>query len=193
LVADGKLHGKQETIRLFKQILEGIKYLHSHGYSHGDIKPENVILDKQGNAKLIDFGYSRRKQIGDESDKAGTLLYAAPELLRRGPFNTQKADIWSLGILLYLMTTGDFPYAALNERFLARTILQGRLLYSRALDPDIDRLIRRMTTVNANLRPTIDEILEDPVFAQVGTDGDKAGNGDLEGRDIEDEMEAVNW
>jgi serine/threonine protein kinase len=193
LVADHLLHDKQETIQVFKQILEGVKYLHSRGCSHGDIKLENVVLDKSGNARLIDFGYAKRKQIGDDNDKAGTLLYAAPEMLRRGSFNTQKADIWSLGILLYVMATGGFPYATLNERFVSRAILQGRLLFSQALDPEIERLIRRLTAANANLRPTIDEVLEDPMFTHVGAAGEKPGNGDLEGREIEDEMEAVNW
>jgi hypothetical protein len=61
------------------------------------------------------------------------------------------------------------------------------------LDPEIERMIRRLTVVNANLRPTIDEVLKEPMFTRVGAAGEKPRNGDLEGCEIEDEMEAVPW
>jgi serine/threonine protein kinase len=68
--------------RLFRQIALAVQYLHRQEIAHSDIKPENVILDLEGNAKLIDFGFAKQKQIAGDDEKYGTPIYMPPEFLR---------------------------------------------------------------------------------------------------------------
>jgi serine/threonine protein kinase len=156
---------KDELLRIFVQILEGVRHLHEHGVAHGDIKPENVMLDGDGNVKLIDFGMARRTIIATDREKGGTIMFAAPELLKSGSYHTQKADVWSLGILLFVMATGRFPFAG-SERVVVRLIHQGRLAYPADIDQEIAALIRQMTMVNPNRRPTVNELLQKEICAR---------------------------
>jgi serine/threonine protein kinase len=194
-IMDGNFGRKEKCLRLFKQIAEGIRYLHERGLSHGDIKPENVILDDQGNAKLIDFGFVKDTMFGDDEEKSGTFIYAAPELFKRGSFHTQKSDIWSLGIVLYCMLTGSFPYPTGNQRMIAQYIQRGQLLYPQGMDRDIETLLRRLTNLNPNERPTIQELVDDPIFDCVDSKPQKSNRSTplLEPTEIEDELDADFW
>jgi serine/threonine protein kinase len=165
-ITDGRITSRATLRRLFTEICLGVQYLHDQGIAHNDLKPENVIIDSNGRAKLIDFGYAKTEATADDDQKSGTLMYAAPELFQPGCYLTQKADIWALGIVLYTMATGRFPYSGTNDRQVMRQILQGQLRYTPAMDPQVSALVRRMTKVNPNERPTIDEVLQDPFFEE---------------------------
>jgi serine/threonine protein kinase len=166
-ISEDRLLDAAAQKRVFNEICLGVQYLHGRGIAHNDIKPENVIMDAAGHAKLIDFGYAKPDRIAGDQDKSGTLNYAAPELFRRGTYHTQKADIWSLGILLYAMTTGRFPFVGTDDRKIVSQILRGNLKFQEDLDPDVEALVRRLTKLNPNERPTIDEVLEDPYFSTI--------------------------
>jgi calcium-dependent protein kinase len=92
-----------------KGILEAINHCHANNVVHRDIKPENIMINDEDEPKLIDFGLSK-----NNSDKkkmatvAGTPFYMAPEVLNQN--YTSKADIWSLGVLLYTMVSGYLPF-----------------------------------------------------------------------------------
>jgi serine/threonine protein kinase len=116
-------------LRLFYDVALAVQYLHGQGDAHGDIKPENSAIDCSGRAKLIDFGWATQCTFVVDNAKRGTLTYAAPELLQRGKYHTQKAGCWALEILLYVMATWKFPFNQNDE---------------------IERLIRKMTKVNLN-------------------------------------------
>jgi serine/threonine protein kinase len=170
-ICNGSTADRLTQKRLFRQIALGVQYLHHQGIAHNDLKPENVILDGDGNAKLIDFGFAKTDRIAGDDDKSGTLVYAAPELLSPGSYHTQKADIWSLAILLYTLVTGAMPYPAESHLRIRRRIRAGQLIYDKTMDADATRLIRHMARVNPNERPTIDEILEDHFFDDLLLDG----------------------
>jgi serine/threonine protein kinase len=146
--------------------VSAVHYLHDLGLGHGDIKPENIVFDACGNAKLIGFGYCEDR-IGTEEDKTGTLHYAAPEMLRVGAYNTHMADVWALGILLFVMETGKFPFSGNNDEKIKAAIREGRLLMKPRLEENEERLFRRMTDMEPKKRPTVAEILAMPWLAEV--------------------------
>lgn len=103
------------TIEIMKQALEAVEYLHSQNIVHRDIKLENILLkdNSSNNIKLIDFGCSDYIKSGEVLfDCTGSLFYLAPEVIK-GNY-TEKADVWSCGILALIMLTGTFPYLGNN-------------------------------------------------------------------------------
>jgi BR serine/threonine kinase len=87
----------------FRQICLAVEYLHSHGICHRDLKPENILLDANHRIKLADFGFARwiRRDIADTS--CGSPHYAAPEVIRGVQYDGRRADIWSLGVVLFAL------------------------------------------------------------------------------------------
>jgi serine/threonine protein kinase len=142
--------------QIFWQIGRAVQDLHRQGISHNDIKPDNVVLTADGNAKLIDFGFAKIEPIVGPDDKSGTLQYAAPELFGPCPFRPQKADIWSLGTLLFTMSTGRFAFPNDSVSVTIEAIRQGKVAYPAWMNPDVEDLVRRLTNVDARERPTID-------------------------------------
>jgi serine/threonine protein kinase len=189
LILDGVTCSKRECIRLFRQIALGLQCVHSQGLAHGDLKRDNIVIDASGNLRLIDFGYAKRRCIGCNGDKSGTLMYAAPELVRPGRYHTQKADIWALGIILFGMATGKFPFPNNSTMATVAAIRCGRLNYPQVIDAEIERMIRKLTALNPNQRPTIDEVLDDPIF---GAEVDKPNRHIADTR-LEEEMERNIW
>jgi protein-serine/threonine kinase len=124
-------------------------------------------LDDAGHVKLADFGYAKDTLFAGDNEKSGTLMYAAPELLSPGTYHTQKVDVWSLGITLYTMETGKFPFSGDSEQRLATQIRNGQLKYPEGFDPVVEALLRKMTKVNPNKRATVDSVLEDPYFDEI--------------------------
>jgi len=97
---------------IFRQVARTIYYCHQHGIAHKDIKLENILLDKKGkHTTLIDFGLSEYSPVSRLSNRFdGTLDYMPPEELLRIPFDPFKADVYELGVLLYVLLTGAFPF-----------------------------------------------------------------------------------
>jgi serine/threonine protein kinase len=148
---------------LFEYMLDGrvrdVDTVKRQGIAHNDIKPENSILDASERAKLTDFGFTKCSEIAGDEEKLGTLVYMAPELLKRRTFDTQKADIWSLDIVFYPMMVSRFPCPCENESQTAQYITAGPVMDLNGIGADAERLIRRATKMNPEERPTIDDIL----------------------------------
>jgi serine/threonine protein kinase len=163
-----KERSKADYLRIFVDIAEGLAHVHKAGWSHSDIKLENVVIDAEGRAKLIDFGFAKHTRLAGDDEKNGTVLYSAPELFRSGAFSPQKADLWSMGIVLFALATGTFPFPTTDERRVPQFAKKGRLCFPKVMDASVESLIRRMTALNPNERPTVDDVLQDPAFAQFG-------------------------
>jgi len=117
-------------IPFFRKIVKGVGYLHSKNILHRDIKLDNILLDKNLNPKIIDFGissiYSKYKKI---YDTAGTPVYLAPEVITAKGEISMKSDVWSLGVLLYLLTYGVVPFKAPDMQSLYNKIIEGQFSF----------------------------------------------------------------
>jgi serine/threonine protein kinase len=152
-IVDRRTKNKQMTKRIFRQILLAVQYLHRRGIAHNNITAENVMIDSEGNAKLIDFGSTKQQGIVN-NERCSTLMYLAPEMLKTGVYKTMPVDIWSLGILLLIMATGKLPYPSVGNCEIMNMIVQGNVNYPRQMDSETASLVRKMTVVNPNERTT---------------------------------------
>ncbi|ORD93015.1 KIN1, partial [Enterospora canceri] len=103
--------GEERVRRYFRQILSAVDYLHKNAVVHRDLKIENIMIDKDDNVKLIDFGLSNFYEKEDQlSTFCGSLYFAAPELLQGNRYVGPEVDVWSLGVVLYVMLCGRVPF-----------------------------------------------------------------------------------
>ncbi|XP_033365261.1 testis-specific serine/threonine-protein kinase 1-like [Bombus vosnesenskii] len=130
----------------FRQLALGLQYLHEMEIAHRDIKCENVLLTSNFNVKLADFGFARyvidnrgKRVLSDTY--CGSLSYAAPEILRASPYNPKIADLWSLGVILYILLNKSMPFD----------------------DTDIKRLYEQQTNRKWKFRSKIAETLSEQV------------------------------
>ena len=97
--------------RFFQQLISGIEYSHKLKIVHRDLKPENVLLDDDLNVKIADFGLSNEIKDGDFlKTSCGSPNYAAPEVIRGGLYTGPEIDVWSCGVILYVMLCGRLPF-----------------------------------------------------------------------------------
>ena len=98
----------------FKQIIEGLEAIHGAGLAHRDIKPDNILLDDNFNVKISDFGYagvlSGRTGNGFMITRLGTKPYLAPEIIDRVPYKGELVDVFSTGVVLFILVVGSFPF-----------------------------------------------------------------------------------
>lgn len=151
----------EDTARpLFKQLLQALSYCHSKRVAHRDLKPENILL-KDGQVKLADFGLA--VQFDPDvplTDSVGSPNYAAPELLKRGgTHDGRQVDAWAAGVVLFAMLAGRLPFDRDVLQDLFRDISCGRYEIPGFFSPEAGDLIRRLLTLDASRRMTVDEAL----------------------------------
>ena len=111
------------------QILMALCYLHENDIMYRDMKPENILLDKEGNACLVDFGISKiMNQTTSTHSYVGTPDYVAPEILTQKGHN-KSVDVWCFGILLFEMVSGHVPFFNKNQSLMLRSIIQSELKF----------------------------------------------------------------
>ncbi|KAJ0058373.1 hypothetical protein NL108_013869, partial [Boleophthalmus pectinirostris] len=122
-----------DVIRLVKQILSGVAFLHRNNVVHLDLKPQNILLTSSrplGDIRIVDFGLSRRMDsITEVREILGTPEYVAPEILNYEPIST-ATDMWSIGVLIYIMLTGESPFLGDNKQETFLNISQINVDYS---------------------------------------------------------------
>ena len=122
---NGRKMKEKHALHYFYQILQGLNYLHSNNIIHRDIKPQNILVDKNNVCKIADFGFARYK----EEDKllktmCGSPLYMAPEIIKKQHY-TESADIWSAGVLFFQMLTGTQPFECSSFYELSKLVDEG--------------------------------------------------------------------
>eukprot|EP00826_Nyctotherus_ovalis_P030732 TRINITY_DN2453_c0_g4_i4.p1 TRINITY_DN2453_c0_g4~~TRINITY_DN2453_c0_g4_i4.p1 ORF type:complete len:383 (+),score=90.52 TRINITY_DN2453_c0_g4_i4:881-2029(+) len=148
----------------FRQIMEGLRYCHSKGIIHCDIKLDNILLDEYGHVKVGDFGVSKKVDKGKYLiGKCGTPIYIAPEVLDgKEGYEGERIDVWSAGVVLYAMIYGDFPFKADSIPELEKVILAGKYSLTNVASRELNDLLKRILRSNPEERITIPEILAHP-------------------------------
>ncbi|KAI0030047.1 kinase-like domain-containing protein [Vararia minispora EC-137] len=164
VIDNGRMEESQAR-RLFQQIISGVDYSHRLRIVHRDLKPENILLDDDLNVKIADFGLSSEIKEDDFLKTAcGSPNCAAPEVVRGGPYKAPGVDVWSCGIVLYMMLCGRLPFEDEDVRTLFRKINQGIYDMPSYLSTDARSLISSMLTVEPSERITIPGILQHPFY-----------------------------
>ncbi|OAG29320.1 hypothetical protein NEDG_01393 [Nematocida displodere] len=146
--------------KYFTQVLSAISYCHSHYLVHRDIKIENILIDRDDTAMLIDFGLSNfYEKEGFLGTFCGSLYFAAPELLSGHPYQGPEVDVWSLGVVLYVMVCGKVPFDDKNMQTLYQKIISGEV-DTINLSEEVGSLIKRMLDPDRNTRITIAEVFK---------------------------------
>ncbi|CAL9002982.1 unnamed protein product [Prunus brigantina] len=175
--------------RYFQQLISAVGYCHSRGVFHRDLKPENLLLDENWNLKVSDFGLSAvTEQVRPDGllhTLCGTPAYVAPEILAKKGYEGAKVDIWSCGIILFVLNSGYLPFNDQNLMVMYRKIYKGDFRFPRWTSPDLRRLISRLLDTSPETRITVDEILKDPWFGK-GYEEIKFHFEDFELKDLRD-------
>merc|ERR1719171_1687055 len=146
--------------RLFYQVCQGIKYCHERHIVHRDVKLENLLMDEQGTVKIIDFGFSTIIPPGKKLKIfCGTPSYMAPEIVARKEYSGMCADIWAMGVLLYALLCGCFPFKGQNDRDLYRKIVKGVFYIPDFVSQGARTLLGRCLTIDMPRRPTVEDVL----------------------------------
>ncbi|KAF8968001.1 serine/threonine-protein kinase KIN2 [Entomortierella lignicola] len=162
IISHGKL--KEKHARKFaRQIASALDYCHKNSIVHRDLKIENILISKSGNIKIIDFGlsnlYSPRSHL---STFCGSLYFAAPELLNAKVYTGPEVDIWSFGIVLYVLVCGKVPFDDQSMPALHAKIKRGFVEYPAWLSNDCRHLLSRMLVTVPSQRATMAEVLAHP-------------------------------
>ncbi|KAL5974739.1 CBL-interacting protein kinase 2 [Asimina triloba] len=166
-LAKGRL--KEDVARkYFQQLISAVDYCHSRGVYHRDLKPENLLLDENGNLKVSDFGLSAlaacKQQDGLLHTTCGTPAYVAPEVINRRGYDGAKADIWSCGVILFVLLAGFLPFHDPNLMEMYRKIGKADFKCPSWFPTEARKLLHKILDPNPNTRISIAKIMENSWF-----------------------------
>uniref|UniRef100_A0A7N0TGG4 non-specific serine/threonine protein kinase n=1 Tax=Kalanchoe fedtschenkoi TaxID=63787 RepID=A0A7N0TGG4_KALFE len=164
-VARGRL--REESAKLyFLQLISAVDFCHSRGVYHRDLKPENLLLDEDGNLKVTDFGLSavaeHLRQDGLLHTTCGTPAYVAPEVIGKKGYDGAKADLWSCGVILYVLLAGFLPFQDGNLVSLYRKIYRGDFKLPPWISSEARKVIIKLLDPNPITRISIAKLKELP-------------------------------
>ncbi|CAN0879582.1 CBL-interacting protein kinase 2 [Linum grandiflorum] len=150
--------------KYFQQLISAVDYCHSRGVSHRDLKPENLLLDEDENLKVTDFGLSAladcKRQDGLLHTTCGTPAYVAPEVIVRKGYDGSKADIWSCGVILFVLLAGYLPFHDSNLMELYRKIMKAEFRMPNWFSSEVRKLLSKIMDPNPSKRITIVKIMQ---------------------------------
>ncbi|XP_075166516.1 SNF related kinase isoform X2 [Haematobia irritans] len=160
--------------KYFRQILRAITYCHQLHVVHRDLKPENVVFfEKLGVVKLTDFGFSNKFSPGQKLETfCGSLAYSAPEILLGDSYDAPAVDIWSLGVILYMLVCGQPPFEKANDSETLTMIMDCKYSVPPQISPTCRKLIASMLVRDPKKRATLEEISADAWVNEMSTAND---------------------
>ncbi|KOS20379.1 Carbon catabolite-derepressing protein kinase [Escovopsis weberi] len=164
IVQNGRMK-EGEARRFFQQMICAVEYCHRHKIVHRDLKPENLLLDENLNVKIADFGLSNIMTDGNFlKTSCGSPNYAAPEVIGGKLYAGSEVDVWSCGVILYVLLVGRLPFDDEHIPSLFAKIARGTYTIPQWIPSGPANLMRKMLVVNPVQRATIEEIRQDPWF-----------------------------
>ncbi|CAD6503226.1 BgTH12-02893 [Blumeria graminis f. sp. triticale] len=159
IISHGRLKEKQAR-KFSRQIASALDYCHRNSIVHRDLKIENILISKTGDIKIIDFGLSNMFNPRNHLKTfCGSLYFAAPELLQAKQYTGPEVDIWSFGIVLYVLVCGKVPFDDQSMPALHAKIKKGIVDYPSWLSPECKNLISRMLVTDPRQRACLQEIM----------------------------------
>ena len=147
--------------RFFLDAVKALQQCHKSGIVHRDLKCENLLLDSNYKVKLTDFGFARTFQDELLKTYCGSYAYAAPEVINGNPYQGEKSDIWSLGVILYAMVVGRLPFKDSDMKALLSD-MGSALVFPSTLSDNCKGLMRYILAFEPDNRPNLDSILKHP-------------------------------
>ncbi|KAL8113232.1 hypothetical protein AgCh_020525 [Apium graveolens] len=167
IASKGRLK-EDEARKYFQQLINAVDYCHSRGVFHRDLKPENLLLDANGVLKVSDFGLSALPQQVREDGllhtTCGTPNYVAPEVINNKGYDGAKADLWSCGVILYVLMAGYLPFEESNLMALYKKIFKADFSCPPWFSSSAKKLIKRILDPSPITRITIQEVIENEWF-----------------------------
>ncbi|KAF7329140.1 Non-specific serine/threonine protein kinase [Mycena kentingensis (nom. inval.)] len=162
IISHGRL--RERVARKFaRQIASALDYCHRNSVVHRDLKIENILISQSGNIKIIDFGLSNLYDpVAHLSTFCGSLYFAAPELLNAKVYTGPEVDVWSFGVVLYVLVCGKVPFDDQSMPALHAKIKRGLVEYPVWLSSECKHILSRMLVTNPTLRAPLSEILNHP-------------------------------
>jgi len=161
-IAKGGKLSEDAARKYFHQLISAVDYCHSRGVYHRDLKPENLLLDENENLKVSDFGLSTlaesKRQDGLLHTTCGTPAYVAPEVLSRKGYDGAKADIWSCGVILFVLVAGYLPFHDTNLIEMYRKISRAEFRCPRGFSAELKDLLHRILDPDPSTRISISRI-----------------------------------
>lgn len=159
-IYEGKITSDLQAAKIFYQIVDGLHYCHERGVAHRDLKSLNILMFNSEYIKICDFGFCA---FFNENEKfktfCGSPCYVSPECLQRIQYDSQKSDIWSLGVILYELLFGTQPWDTHNTPKMIKAITAGNYKIPKDVSAVQTELIKGLLKVNPNERLTLDKIL----------------------------------
>jgi 5'-AMP-activated protein kinase catalytic alpha subunit len=166
-VARGRLT-EDHARRYFQQLVAAVGFCHRRGVAHRDLKPENLLLDEEGRLKVTDFGLAalpeQLRHDGLLHTQCGTPAYVAPEVLRKRGYDGARADLWSCGVVLYVLLCGFLPFQHDSYAKMYQKIFKADYQVPPWVSGEARRLIARLLVVDPAKRASISEIMLTPWF-----------------------------
>jgi len=154
---------ESKTREIFRHLAEAVKYLHEMNIVHKDIKLENILFDNTTdlNVAITDFGFSLIRTPDDSliTSYNGTTNYASPELLFGIPHDGYKSDIWALGVCLYILLTGEYPFIGNSMESFKECVMEERYILQLIHNDDAADLVVQMLKIEKSERYDINQVL----------------------------------
>lgn len=156
--------------RFFQQLVVALHFCHKQGVCHRDLKPENLLVDDKGSIKITDFGLANIQAPTDPakllSTVCGTPNYVAPEVLKEKGYKGAEADVWSCGVILFVMLAGYLPFDDPNINVLFQKIDKGEYRMCKTFSEPVKDLVSKLLITDPAKRPTLDWVIKHPWFTK---------------------------
>lgn len=174
-ISEEQYFSESDAANIIKQVLSSMNYCHKRGVIHRDMKPENLLLDKDESnpkIKIIDFGTATKFKPGEWlSQKFGTPYYIAPEVLKK-KYN-EKCDIWSCGVILYILLCGYPPFNGQNDKQIIENVLKGKFTLDEpewdSISPEAKDFVSKLLIYDPSARISAEGALQHPWIKNFAT------------------------